>query len=358
MVQKERLQNLTFCIVNYNGEKYLKETLCSILVQKKESDEILLIDNASEDKSLEIVRVEFPEVNVTKLDKNYGPGTARNIGFKEATHDNILFIDNDVSLSPDCSSQLMKMLNENPSAVVAMPRILYANEKNKIQYDGADSHFLGLMILYNANQPLGGSSNMNRKNGSLVTACFLVDRKKWGSGIPFDDTFFFNYEDHDFGLRTRTLGHEIVSIPSAYCYHREGTAGLSFREGGNYSKMRVFCLIRNRWLIILKNYELKTILLLTPVFIIYEIFQIAGVIKKGWMIRWLKASFWIIFNSNKIFLKRRAIQKARVIPDREILKGGLIPFTAELTKSSLEITAINFLDFITGAYWNQIKRFI
>jgi len=344
--------------VNYNGEKYLRENLSSILIQKKEFDEILLIDNASYDGGLEIVRVEFPEVKIIKFDKNYGPGTARNTGFKKAANDYILFIDNDVILSSDCANKLLDTLNKNPSAAIVMPRVLYAQEKTKIQYDGADCHFLGHMILYNGNRDSDVLKKIPKKINSLVTACFLIDREKLQGSNPFDETFFFNYEDHDFGLRIRILGNEILSIPAALCYHREGTAGLSFREGGNYSNMRVFCLIRNRWLIILKNYELKTILLLTPVFIIYEIFQLAGVIKKGWMIRWLKASFWIIFNSNKIFLKRRAIQKARVIPDREILKGGLIPFTAELTKSSLEITAKNFLDFITGAYWNQIKRFI
>jgi GT2 family glycosyltransferase len=351
---------VTLCMVNYNGERYLEESLKSVFDQKENFSEILLVDNASKDKSLEIIREKFPSVKVIRLNKNLGPGAARNQGFKSTNNNRILFIDNDVSLSTNCAVELIHTLNVNPSAAAAMPRVLYpANgRKNKIQYDGADCHFLGHMILYNGNRDSDVLKKIPQKINSLVTACFLIDREKLQGSNPFDETFFFNYEDHDFGLRIRILGNEILSIPAAICYHREGTEGLSFREGGNYSKMRVFFLIRNRWQIILKNYELKTILLLTPVFIIYEIFQLAGVIKKGWMIRWLKASFWIIFNLNKIFLKRRAIQKARVIPDREILKGGLIPFTAELTKSSLEITAKNFLDFITGAYWNQIKRFI
>jgi len=351
---------VTLCMVNYNGERYLEESLKSVFDQKENFSEILLVDNASKDKSLEIIREKFPFVKVVKLKKNLGPGAARNEGFNSTNNDLVLFIDNDVCLSTNCAVELIRTLNINPSAAVAMPRVLYhANgRKTKIQYDGADCHFLGHMILHNVNRYFNGLQNIPQKIDSLVTACFLMDREKLHRSNLFDETFFFNYEDHDFGLRTRISGNEILSVPAALCYHREGTAGLSLREGGEYSKLRVFCLIRNRWLIILKNYHLNTILLLTPAFIIYEIFQLAGVIKKGWMMQWLKASFWIMFNLNKILLKRRTIQKARVIPDREILKGGPIPFTAELTKSSLEITLKNFLDFITGAYWSQIKRFI
>lgn len=350
--------HLTLCVVNFNGERYLEESMESVFVQKEKFEEILLIDNASEDRSLEIIRDKFPTVRVIKLDKNRGPGAARNVGFKVASCDRILFMDNDVSLTPDCPDWLIQALNDNPRAAVAVPRILYAHNKNLIQYDGADSHFLGLMILYNANQSLGASADGTRKIGSLVTACFLVNRRKWGGGDPFDDTFFFNYEDHDFGLRTRTLGHEILSVPYACCYHLEGTEGLSLRQTGNYSKMRVFCLIRNRWQIILKNYELRTLVVLAPMFVIYEIVQIGIVIKKGWFSEWFKAFLWVVLHPVEILRKRRIVQKARKTPDREILQGGAIPFREDLMKSPMERMGKKFLDDIAVLYWKKIERFI
>ncbi len=345
-------------MVNYNGERYLKESLGAVFAQKDKFSEILLIDNASEDRSLEIVRERFPGVKVLQLDKNFGPAAARNVGYKAAAGDWILFIDNDVSLTPTCPDRLIKALNNNPGAAVAMPRVLYAHSKNTIQYDGADSHFLGLMTLHNVNQPLETTTDETRKIGSIVTACFLVDRSRWGTSAPFDDTFFFNYEDHDFGLRTRTLGHEILAVPSACTYHREGTAGLSLRQGGSYSNKRVFCLIRNRWQIIVKNYAFKTLLLLSPVFLMYELFQFAGVIKKGWVGQWIKAAGWMVLHVGPVLQKRRVIQKARKTPDREILRNGPIPFTKDLTKSPLERQAKKFLDRLTATYWKLVQRFI
>ena len=348
----------SICMVNYNGERYLNESLNAVFSQRGKFEEVLLVDNASDDRSLEIVREGFPAVKIIELRSNEGPGTARNVGFKAASCDRILFLDNDVKLTPQCSERLMQALDAYPNAAAAMPRIVYDKNQRIIQYDGAESHFLGLMVLRNVNQPLGCASKETIKIGSLVGACFFIDRKRWGKGEFFDESFFFNYEDHDFGLRTRIMGHEILSVASACCYHREGTKGLSFRYGRSYPERRVFFLIRNRWQILLKNYELKMLCLLFPIFLVYEIFQLAGTIKKGWLIQWLKASIWIFIHFTKILKKRRIVQSARITPDNEILKGGTIPFTQSLMQGSLERKGEEILNNMAGKYWKQIQGWI
>ena len=225
---------ITLCMVNYNGERYLKESLGSVFLTNCRFQEVLLIDNASKDRSLEIVGEQFPGVTVIELGRNLGPAVARNTGYNIASCDRILFVDNDVILGQNCSDQLTHILDENPGVAVAMPRILYADNRSIIQFDGADSHFLGLMALHNANRPIHEATDVPKLLGSVVTACFLIDRKRWGDKKPFDDDFSFSYEDHDFGLRTRSLGLEIMSVPSAVCYHLGGTEGLSWHPGRQY----------------------------------------------------------------------------------------------------------------------------
>ena len=350
--------HLTACVVNYNGQHYLEDSLGAITTYKGKFNEILLIDNDSTDRGLEIVRDRFPDVKVIQLDKNYGPGTARNVGFASASCDRILFVDNDAILAPNCIDRLMQALDDNPQAVVAMPCVLYAHDKHTIQYDGADNHFLGLMMLHNENQAVATSTTETRRISSVVNTCFLIDAKRWGSGRPYDDTFFFIFEDHDFGLKTRLLGHEMLSVPSAYVYHGLGTEGLSLRISGKYSKARVYGHIRNRWQIILKNYSLKTLLLLSPILWVYEIFQLAGLIKKGWFGVWVKACVWIGLHFREILRKRRMVQKFRKTPDRELLKGGRIPLRKEFTKSPFERMGRNLLDCLAAAYWKKIEKFI
>lgn len=345
-------------MVNYNGEEYLEKSLGSAYAQREKFEDMFLIDNASSDRSIEIVRENFPGVKVIGLEKNFGPGTARNVGFRAATSALILFMDNDVILTPDCPDLLLQALYDDPFYVVAMPRVLYDNNKDTIQFDGADSHYLGLMILQNENVPLVEAGEDRKKLGSVVTACFLFNKKKWGGREPFDDDFFYRHEDHDFGMKARAMGHGILSVPLARCYHGEGTSELSLRRTGKYSKVRVYCTIRNRWMILVKNYQLKTLVFLFPLLFIYEIFQLAGVIKKGWFSEWFRALTWFFSHVPQQLKKRKIIQKERMIPDRDIIQGGPVPLTRDLTEGYLERAARSLLDSLAINYWKLIHRFI
>jgi glycosyltransferase involved in cell wall biosynthesis len=97
-------------MVNYNGAPYLEASLGSVFAQRAQFTEILLIDNASEDNRLEIVRRHFAGVRIVPLTCNRGPAAARNVGFQAATADRILFIDNDVSLAVRCADRLTRAL--------------------------------------------------------------------------------------------------------------------------------------------------------------------------------------------------------------------------------------------------------
>jgi hypothetical protein len=93
-------------------------------------------------------------------------------------------------------------------------------------------------------------------------------------------------------------------------------------------------------------------------FFVYEVFQLAGVIGKGWLSEWLKALFWIFSHPAEILEKRRIVQKSRKTPDREILSGGPVPYSTELIKSPLERAGKNLLDLLAMFYWGKMKRFI
>ena len=75
---------ITACVVNYNGENYLPDCLLSLSKERETFDEILLVDNASQDRSVEFIRNNFSFVKVIQLDQNMGPGAARNAGYRAA----------------------------------------------------------------------------------------------------------------------------------------------------------------------------------------------------------------------------------------------------------------------------------
>jgi GT2 family glycosyltransferase len=345
-------------VVNFNGEELLGDTLGAVRSIAHAFHEVFLIDNASSDGSVALVEREFPWVRVIQLAENRGPGAARNAGFREAATERILFIDNDVTPAADCALRLAEAIDQDPAAVIAMPRVLYRHEPELIQYDGASSHFLGVMSLEHADLPIGDAPSRIRPIDSLVSACFLIDRGRWAGESLFDEAFFIYHEDHDFGLRTRLSGGRILSVPEACCYHGDGTAGLSLRSTGHYKPVRVVGNIRNRWLILLKNYELRTLALLSPALIAYEAFQLAAVLKKGWHREWWQALRETAARWREIVTQRREIQQLRTVGDGAVLHGGAIPFAPQLASSRLERFGQGLLNRICMSYWKSVQRWL
>ncbi len=347
---------VALCIINYNGESYLDDTLRAAVDREDLFEEIVLVDNGSSDGSLSLVRESYPSVRIVTTGRNGGPSFARNHGWREMDSERILFIDNDVVLDGRCVEILLEALDERPGAVAAMPSVLYASYPDLVQYDGASCHYVGTMEVHHQKIRRAEQDRTVRSIGSIITACCLVDRTRWRGGDPFDENFFVYLEDHDFGMRIRMGGGDIISVPEAACLHKEGAAGLSLRKTGRYSPIRVTNLILNRWQIIGKNYSLKSILLFSPVFIVYELSLFATAIAKGWIPCWWEALTWMVRNSFALIRRRRAVQAARLVPDREILHGGPNPFTVQLTAGRAERAARKFLDIIVENYWKLIRR--
>ena len=349
---------ITLCIVNYNGAGYLNDALQAASNSSGGFSEILLVDNASTDASLDLVRTHFAQVRVLALSENTGPAGARNAGYGAATCDLILFQDNDVRLEPECAATLYSRLQTKPGALLVAPRVLYERDPAMIQYDSADCHILGLMAPRNADRMSAEIDTSCVATTSLVTACFLIDRRRWTDSQLFDEDFGFNLEDHDFGVRANLQGLETWVEPRATVRHGDGTADLSYRPGRAVVGRRMFYLIRNRWLIIGKCYALRTLLVLSPVLLLYEVFQLAGVIWKGWFGVWWKAIGSVVSHLPELRHKRAAVQATRKISDRAMLCGGPLPLTAAFRGGRIERLAIAVFGHFANGYWKLVRNCI
>lgn len=344
------------CVINHDGEACLPTTLEALRRSSRAFHEILLVDVASTDRSVELVRRDHPEVRVVRLARNVGPGLARNAGFRRATGDLVLFVDNDVAPEPDCARLLVRALAEAPDVTFAMPRVVFADRPDTVQYEGADAHFLGLLSLRNGGVPVDvAGSPASLRPGSLVSACFVVDRRRWGRTRLFDETIFMYLEDHELGLRARILGHHILTVPEAVCRHGAGTPGLSLRRVGHHTPMRIVGHIGNRWKILLKLYEIRTLALLAPLLATFEAFQLAGAIARGWSGEWLRAARGVLGSLPRTLAARREVQRGRVRGDGSVLSGGPLPFTSELLASDLQRAAFRSLDAVARGYWAAVS---
>lgn len=356
--QGSRPAGLALCVINFNGGAVLAASLQAACALRDCFDDMLLVDNGSSDGSADGVEARYPPFRVERLPANRGAGGARNVGLARARCDRILFIDNDVELTGRCIARLREALDTNPAAALAAATIVYAHRRDTIQYDGAECHFLGSQVLLDEDRPVAEVAPAVRTVGTLSTCAFLADRGRLPKDLTFDETYFYMFEDHDFGIRATLQRAAVLSVTDAYCFHGAGTAGLSIRQLGTYSSRRVYYLIRNRWLVVLKNFSAWTIIVFAPFYLVYEIAQLAIVLRKRWHREWWQAAAWIVSNLRPILAERRRIQASRRIRDGDYLVGGRIPFRADLTAGRLERMALGLLNGLARGYWAIASRLI
>lgn len=354
----DRAEGLTLVVINYNGRGVLPGSLSAACGLAQHFDEMLVIDNGSTDGSPDDVERDFPPFRVVRLPQNLGAGGARNVGLRQARHDRILFIDNDVALTERCILRLQEALDTRPDAGLAAATIVYAHRTDTIQYDGAECHYIGTQLLLDEDRPIAEVPAAIRSVGTLSTCAFLADRSRLPPGLAFDETYFYMFEDHDFGIRAKLQGAAVLSVTDAYCYHGSGTAGLSIRQLGTYSSRRVYYLIRNRWLVMLKNFSWRTLLVCAPIYLFYEAVQAVVVVRKRWHREWWQAVRWMLGNLPAVLRSRREVQSTRRIPDREYLVGGRLPLRAEVVSGRMETLGLRMLNGATQAYWRLASRLI
>lgn len=316
-----------------------------------EVDDVLLIDSGSTDSGTALVREHFPRVQVIELGANLGPGGARNRAIKEARHDRVMLIDNDVEPEPGSVEALTAALDAHPSAVLAMAAVLYERAPETVQYVGAFPHFLGAPALLHAETPAAMLEDVVRVVGTAITCCVMVDRARFGDRRWFDERFFFYLEDHEFGLRASLQGFDCLTVPAARCLHRAGTIGVSIRQTGRFTPVRVRYTIRNRWLTVLMLYQVRTLLRFAPALAVFEVLQLLGAVRKGWLRHWLWAAGSATRMLPYVLHVRRGMGSSRRRGDLQVLRAGPFPYNKALPASAPERAAQRALDRIAMFNW-------
>jgi hypothetical protein len=342
---------ISVAIVNHNGESYLMRTLRAVERLGAEVDDVLLVDSGSTDGGPALVREHFPLVRVIELGANLGPGAARNRAIREARHDRIMLIDNDVEPEPGSARALDAALDAHPGAVLAMAAVLYEHARDTVQYAGAVPHFLGTPALLHADTPAAALDDAVRVVGTAITCCVLVDRARYGDRRWFDERLFFYLEDHEFGLRAGLQGFDCLAVPAARCLHRAGTIGVSIRQTGRFTPIRVRYTVRNRWLTVLMLYQARTLLRFAPAFAVFEALQSLGAVRKGWLRHWLWAAGSAAGMLPHVLRVRQEMRSSRRRGDLEVLRAGPFPFNRAMHTSGLERAAQRALDRVAALNW-------
>ena len=218
---------VTGSIVTYNNSDVIEECVSTVLEQTAGLDFTLyLIDNASTDNTVKLVREKFPQVELICLEKNVGFGHGHNQVLDLLESDYHVVINPDISLSVPAVDELCGFLEENPQVAMATPRIL--NE------DGSEQHLpkYGPTIRYAIISKFKPFKYLRRRytrqdemlskptDVEFCTGCFFVIRTAVFRRLEgFDRRFFMYCEDADLSRRVRQQAR-IVFYPETSAIHK------------------------------------------------------------------------------------------------------------------------------------------
>ncbi|CAN5828959.1 glycosyltransferase [soil metagenome] len=241
---------ISVVVVNYNGKDILEPCLDSVVRQTYDPDlvEIILIDNASTDGSVQMVRRKFPQVRVIINDVNVGFSPAVNQAARVAGGEYLALLNNDAEADPNwlAAGAAYLMSHEEVGCVASL---ILRHDRQTIDYAGSAMAYNGMGYANHVMQPAQqvhgyAEQTLFASGGAMITptALFIA------SG-GFDETYFAFFEDVDYGWRLWVLGHETHFVPASKVYHHHH--GTIKRFG--YARER-YLLERNALATIYKNY--------------------------------------------------------------------------------------------------------
>jgi len=237
-------------LVNFNGREYLDRCLVSLREQDYPADkvEVIFIDNASSDGSVEHVRRTYPEVRVIVNDSNTGFSPAVNQGARLAGGTYLALLNNDAEAGAQWLKRAVQVLDMEDRVACVASKIL-REDRTTVDYAGGQMAFYGHGFNARNNQPDDPSDQANRPTLFASGGAMLVRRGLFLEVGGFDESYFAYFEDVDFGWRLWILGHEVTYVPSSVVYHRHGQTIKRF----GYPRER-YLLERNALATVFKNY--------------------------------------------------------------------------------------------------------
>lgn len=252
--------DVSVIIVNYNTTVLTEQCVASIVHFTKEvSYEIIVVDNASPDRSIENITQKFPQVQLLKSPVNAGFGGANNVGIRMSKGEFVFLLNSDTQLVSNAIASFLTFMRTPANGNVAVcGGELYTGTAKRTASFGNFPGWLfavssaGLLYLYRSYyrrhlDPGVENYDDRIKPVPFVSGADMFIRKKVldETGL-FDEDFFLYFEETELSYRIHKKGYQSVIIPSVRIIHHEGASGESNKEDGfNYNSYLYYTKSRN-----------------------------------------------------------------------------------------------------------------
>lgn len=248
---------VSIIIVNYNTLELTKNTISSILSEtKKIKYEIILVDNNSQDGSVEFFSNDYykKKIKFIKNNENLGFGKANNIGINIAKGKYLFLLNSDTLLLNNVVKILYKFMEKNPKIGISGGNIYDVNRLPAHSYSKFPDYKFDLYEIYKKlylkffKKRLDFNYSDIPKKVGYITGADMFIRKELVDKIGnFDPEFFMYFEETELTWRAKKIGYEIYSVPEAKIIHLEGKSFV-FKE----TRFRMMC--QSKYIFLTKVY--------------------------------------------------------------------------------------------------------
>ncbi len=219
-------------ILNYNGEKLLRDFLPSV-VQYSGSAEVIVADNGSTDGSVACLEQMFPAVKLIRLDHNYGFCGGYNRALQQVDADYYVLLNSDVEVTAGWLGPMVALLDKQPAVAAVQPKILAWARKDLFEYAGAGGgyiDFLGYPFcrgrMFKTVETDNGQYNDSRPIFWATGACLMIRREAYHRFGGLDEDFFAHMEEIDLCWKLQRANAQIWYEGQSTVYHvGAGTLG-------------------------------------------------------------------------------------------------------------------------------------
>ncbi len=282
---------VTVVIPNYNGKHFMDPCMAALAAQTCQDFEVLVIDNASSDGSVEFIREQYPGTRLLVMESNLGFSGAVNVGIREAKTPYVLLLNNDTKVDKDFIGEMIRAIEKSDKIFSVSSKMIQMYHPDYID----DAGDLYCVIGWAFQRGTSFSVEQYTKPCAVFSACAgaaIYRREVFEEIGYFDESHFAYLEDIDVGYRARIAGYRNMYCPTAIVEHvGSGTSG------SKYNSFKVKLAARNSVYVNYKNMPLaQKIVNALPLalgwFVKYRFFVKRGFgedymagLKEGWQTR-------------------------------------------------------------------------
>ena len=263
--------SISVVIVAWNSREELARTIPPLLAELDEGDELVVVDNASEDDTRSLVAELAPSATIVASDENVGFAAGANAGAEAASGELLVLLNPDAVPQPGFGRAIRRPLGDG-RGWAAWQGLVTAEGGAVINTTGGVLHFTGVAWAGGAGEPVPATPEP-AEVAFISGACLAIRRADWVQLGGFGERYFLYHEDVDLSLRLRLHGRRIGIEPRAVVDH-------DYEFMSRPEKWRH--LERNRWATILRDYPAPLLALVTPALLATELALIPISIAGGW----------------------------------------------------------------------------